>query len=260
MKYIFEDKESDILSVLYRRIFDETSDNFMYCEGVGSIRSNIKRLKSALRDSEDIHVFMDLTFDNVITCKEYIDTLKFIRDNEYKNVYVYPVFCSEYYFIQSLIELKILNIDDLLFSDADIINYRNSAIIRTEDDIRFCKNFEKYCKLILIKHVDDCMKHTKNSALYGVYYNNPCKCYITGCERDLDKISLDDKSFYYVSKFPYSPLNIHAKYEGFVRKEDSLRINRNLVDRFNEIVDTYMSKYGDECKAKHIPYLSRYIN
>ena len=75
MKYIFEDKESDILSVLYRRVFDEASDHFIYCEGVGSIRSNIKQIKSRLSDSEDIHVFMDLTFDNVITCKEYTDTL-----------------------------------------------------------------------------------------------------------------------------------------------------------------------------------------
>lgn len=120
---------------------------------------------------------MDMIPGNKETAKIY----KSLRDMSFKSQYrlvVLPVVCMEYYLVKSLKASQVMKsqagVDICINKDV----YFDSPLIVTDIDKSFVKNFEKYCKLILIKNLKKCASHSGKTTevRYGKYYLKDCFC------------------------------------------------------------------------------------
>lgn len=250
MLYIFEDKRDDMISRLFRYGYSNT-DRFIYAEGNGNI---IKLLdKNIITNDEEVYIILDMIYDNPVTSKIYRELCKHIRRSNYVNTIIFPITCAEQLFIKSL-DSSIINKDITYSMCIDILDYRESPIIETEQDRLFCKNFEKFCKLILIKDVADCAKHTRSSKLYGVYYNNPCLC--DNKNNMCKSKSLTDKSISLLEQYPCIPLGLNIAKGNKLSMGDCIKIHRDLVDKYNAIVHRFRTLYCDDIsRYRYIQYL-----
>lgn len=259
MIYIFEDREADIISKLFKAAYDEVVySKFIYANGNGSIISIVdEQLENT---QEDIAIFLDMIPGNKDIVKIY-HSLKKRYITSKGRVLVLPIVCSEYYFLKSIASTNLLKVNKNVIDTC--INrgvYFNSEIIQTEEDRRFCKNFEKFCKLILIKGVIECAKHSRGYGVnecssYGVYYTTDCKCKnpLHNCK----DMQLLEKSIRLLSEYPCVPRGNKGSNRA-LSSDDMIQIHRELVDSFNEMSTRYEAIDKDNSagnKYKRIPYI-----
>lgn len=185
--YIFEDKRQDLFSQLFRSGYPaDVGNSFIYTDGAGNL---VLYVEQALEDKsqDDIYVFMDVVADNRETVRIYQKLRNLSIRNSYRIV-VFPLVCSEFYFIQSIASREYLYnlISDNIKCGINIcVNkewYRDSPVIQTDLDREFTKSFEKYCKLLLLKESVflDCVRHSRGqdsqNSYYGNYYLSDCPC------------------------------------------------------------------------------------
>lgn len=107
----------------------------------------------------------------------------------------------------------------------------------------FCKNFEKYCKLILIKNLKYCAKHSgKDSKYYVAYYFNDCLCRFKNVDTDNlceQYESKEAKSIRFIKQYPQFPAVSIAKNMDQLNISDIWSIHRKLVGEFNNMVAYY---------------------
>lgn len=253
MIYLFEDKEDDLISILYRHAYgEEAQKNFIYCNGNSNI---IIKLEDILKNTDDkVIVFLDMVPDNKELNKLYnkIRKLSILSDSR---VYVLPIVCSEYYMIKSVccsdLIINKLGLDECINIDW----YKDSELITSEQDKNFCKTFEKYCKLVLMKSVSRCIAHTrgytKENKLYGAYYSLEC----TDCGACKINESLLYKSWKLLREYDAIPCG--SKFTNVVKLEDAdiIEIHRRLVDNYNRNVRKFREIDTDKRKYKEIKYI-----
>lgn len=234
MIYVFEDKKDDLLSKLFCKLYD--SCIFVYADGNGNL---VRIVEDLLISSDDnILVYMDLIPDNINTVSIYKSLKRISRKNDFRLV-VMPIVCAEYYFIKSLPEYLFLSDKGL----KECINkeyYKDSELI--EDSDRKCvKNFEKYCKLILLKNVVDCVRHSrKDNSKYGCYYEEDCLC--DGCYDFCKVYTAIEKAADYVYQYPVFPDTNLIDNCNKINIDSLWEIHRGLVDDYNLMVDNFMLK------------------
>ena len=243
MIYVFEDWEEDLLSKLFMSAYSENS--FIYARGAGNLIHIAEKL--LYKSDEIILVYLDTIPDNRESIRVYNNLKRLSKKNNFR-VIVLPVVCAEYYFIQSLPE-------DLYYSvkSVNICKsrgfWKNSDLLETVQDREFVRNFEKYCKLILLKNVRHCVKHTReNNNLYGYYYMQNCLCDFSMdiCKED----NRLNKAVRYVCEYPVVP---ELNFKGSFRKlnlDEIWDIQRTLVDTFNDMVDLYICNDCDSAYSK----------
>lgn len=240
--YIFEDKYQDLLSRLFRSGYpDAIGNSFRYADGVGNI---VLYAEQALEDKgqDDIYVFMDVIADNRETARVYQKLRNLSIRNSYRIV-VFPLVCSEFYFIQSIASKKHLYSsvsDDIKCGINICINkewYRDSPIMQTDLDREFTKSFEKYCKLILLKESVflDCVRHSRGqdnqNSYYGDYYLSDCLC--ASPDHLCIEYKCTSKALDLLKRYPCVPSGTLFK-ERVLSEEEIWDLHRNLVDVYNE--------------------------
>lgn len=258
MIYLFEDNEKDVLSKLYMQAYpDEIRKNFVYTKGNGDL---IKFADIYLKSS-DVAVFIDMVPDNE-NCRDiYLDLVKLSVDPKYSNrLLIFPIVCSEYYMIKSL--CKYTEYIDKDHNDVKICldcgDYRQSTVYTYGG--RVCKNFEKYCKIILKRHVIDCIKHKSRfddgsvNEKYSLYYCEDCLCDKSDSLYNIR--SLKDKAIELLSVYdvvPSGSLTTHIQ----CIDSSIASIHRKLVDDYNKMLANYIKlgiiRYTKK-KAKNIVY------
>lgn len=253
MIYLFEDNEKDLISILYKSIYGSNMiRNFRYCNGNGNLCKTTKDELNKHNDS--IAVFMDTIPGNRDIIRIY-NELKSLSLKSNNRVIVFPIVCSEYYFIKSILDKNV--IEDYTGIDICISKkpYFKSPLIQSEEDRRFCKNFEKYCKLILKKNLHNCAKHTSlNNDKYGIYYKSDCLCSseLASCKI----LDIEAKSFDLVKQYPCFPKLYTVTNLVKFSERDIIQIHRRLVDEFNSMVDIYTNEdIANIHKYKHISYM-----
>ena len=227
MKYIFEDKKDDILSKLLCRAYsEEVSSNFIFAGGNGRIKSVLEGLLST--GDEYIFIFLDTIPANDSIRRLYRDLSRICKKSE--RCIVFPIVCSEYYFIKFLydIQFPVNDLDALKFC-VDKTFYKSSSLLDTEESVLFAKNFEKFYKLVL-KHVNVLNSCLEKSDNYIKFLS--CDCI---CDNELDKcysLSLLKNAVGYISKFPCFPSGSYLD-ELVLTKDEIVQEHRNLVDGFN---------------------------
>lgn len=254
MIYLFEDKKDDILSKLFRAGYTNTS-NFIYANGNSKLEKTACNILQTT--SENVGIFIDMIPGNDSIHKIYYSLKRL--GNKYPNrVIILPLVCSEYYFIRSILDTNIIRLNrDVtlctsrgLYFGADALNDPRSKV--------FCKNFEKFCKLILMRYVDDCVRHStikedgSANSLYGYYYTNNCHC--NKSKTCCKSISLEDKSFKFLSEFPCIPVGSNSKCKVNVSDQEMIQLRLKLINDYNKMVDLY--KGNDPDKTKKYKYIT----
>lgn len=238
MIFIFEDHEEDIISKFFKKAYsDNIANSFIYAKGNGNIKNIAKQTLTMTNDT--VVVFFDTIPGNKETWKIY----KTLRDMSIQVNYrmiVLPLVCMEYYLIKALKNSQVIidntGIDICINKDL----YFNSPLISTADDKTMVKNFEKYCKLILIKNLKACACHSGKTTVqcYGAYYINDCLCEFKDNECCQEKLCSKLKN--YLSQFDYVPENSITGNSKILSTEEVWDIHRKLVQEYNEMVNYYI--------------------
>lgn len=225
MIHLFEDSPDTPLSVLYQHAYRGTGTTLMYAEGATKLIDCLCELPD-----EKVAVYVDVIPDNENTVFTY-NRLVAYAQGHIGRIFVIPTFSAEYYFIKSIAEL--LNMwlpEGEVARCLSVRDWGKSSILETEDDFKFARTFEKFCKLILIKSAPDCMKITgvAKCGASGNFYTSDCSW--DGCELGYTK-SLEEKALQYVRKYPIFP-SLVGKYANLcnVNNEQVVLANHLLCE------------------------------
>lgn len=194
MKYIFEDHKDSKESKLFRAGYPKSvSDNFIYTNGHGNLYAEAK--KQLELDSEIIVVFIDMPPDNPEIVHSYNHLCTLARNED--RLAVIPIVCSEYY-IASMVfryypELVINN--EILQACLDVSYWGELPL--NEQDKRFCRNFENFCKVAVKKSFISCVAST------DTFYTRDCLCdtFLSMCKSE----NIRTKSMNLLKSYPAVP-------------------------------------------------------
>lgn len=254
MIYIFEDDIRDPIPSLFLQSYDiNATTEFIYTKGNGNI---YKKVEGLINSNDTIIVYLDTIPGNIETRRLYNKLLKLSRRNN-KSIIVLPILGAEYYFIKSIHNKPIVIDKDSVNICVNNKSYFNSAIISTQEDKKYCKYYERFCKLVLNKAVMDCVRNSEdngNNTQFRWYYNKKCRC-----EKSLDiceSEELKDKSNDLLCAYPCIPSNSLINNKKSLNIQDIWNIHRILVDEHNELCDELAN--NDPDKSKTVTY--KYIN
>lgn len=256
MIYVFEDDERDPLPQLFMKAYDhQISSTFIYTRGNGNIYNNVVNL---LGSGENVVVYLDTIPGNDSTRRLYVRLGRLSRQNNNRLI-VLPIIGAEYYFIKSVQHENVVTSP----KDIDIcVNrkaYFQSQLLSEPKEKKYCKSYERYCKIILEKAVLDCIRNAKddgNNLYFRWYYEKNCKCgnSLPSCsEKELLKKAED-----FVKSFPYVPEGSIALDAKGLPRDDIWLIHRNLVDEHNELCRELRQKDPDISRKnlyKEIKYI-----
>lgn len=162
----------------------------------GSTRTLDKLKRIMQRDGADTCyiVFYDVSPNNINTVNGYRDLM--IRCKSFKNVYILPIICIEYFLVHMLREMKVLQcgaklepfiqylVDDFDW-DKFLSEYRGGEFLFTyKENLKdgrlpgAIKSLEKSYKYILEKQPYECLnnRNSESSDSKGRFYKNDCDC------------------------------------------------------------------------------------
>lgn len=234
MKILFEDKKDDVLSILFRESLPkEIRERIEYANGNGNL---IKKAQELLQNGGDVLVVLDTVPSNKSIRDIYVSLRRLSRQNEYRLI-VWNIVCAEYYFIKafgSMNQVKAF----LDTKDIEVVLERKpfggASIIQTEEDRIFTKNFEKFCKLYILKNGADCVNQS------GLFFAKDCICQ-NGCE----SLTLIEKSTMY-----------RGAYQVLFEESSSEKLwatHRKLLEDANQMIQLYNS--ADYLKINTYPVI-----
>ena len=253
MIYLFEDKQGSQLSALFRGAYTaEVASRFCYSNGNAKLKETAHRL---LREhpEETVMTFIDITPDNKWTVLLYNELVtEYVESGQ--RILPVPIVCSEFYFIRSIANLPICLDKAALRLCIEELPWRESSLVSTVDDKKFCKNFEKFCKLYLLKAVKDCAKSTPgvgaSNTEYDVFYTQDCPC-IVSIPR-CSPISVADKAKRYVAQFPCYPKGtVNLAGTGTLDMHKFIRLNHLLCYYHNQKINEFNT--GEDCVERLSP-------
>ncbi len=246
MIYVFEDNKKDPLPQLFMRSYrKEISSNFIYTEGNGNVYSNVEHL---LNNNDTILVYLDTIPGNDSTRRIYHKLASLSRKNNNK-IIVLPILGSEYYFIKSIQSEKVItskiDIDTCINRKA----YFSSKLLSNQKEKDYCKYYERYCKLVLMKAVLDCVRNSEDNGKnehFRWYYNKDCRC-IAPLSFCINK-SIQDKSSDFLKAFPCVPDGCNIQNMKRVEIPAIWNIHRALVEEHNKLCMELREKEPNEVR------------
>lgn len=227
MKILFEDFADSVLSQLFRVAYDDTSD-FIYVAGNSNFYPVANEL---LRSSnETIYVYLDAIPGNKIIYDLYRDLVKLSSRNGARLI-VFPIVCSEYYFIKSIADIVK---NDEINVCVKLLPYFDTELYKRNP--RLSKNFEKFCKRVLVEMVPDCMKQTPTvGEIFHTFYHEDCLCRFRQhfCKEQTQLL----KSLKLLRAYPCVP--VCGGKPGFspIDLAEVREIQNSMVDSFNDFSD-----------------------
>jgi hypothetical protein len=226
--YVFEDKRDDVLSDFYRKAYpQDIGERFVYTNGNGNILDKVGKILELT--NETIVVFLDFYPSNDSIVRIYKKLSHLSRNNNNRLV-VMPIVCAEYYM------LRLLKKNDMIIDKRSVDTALEfglyDEILVSDEDRKFCTTFEKYCKLVLMKSVKECVS-TKGKC---TYYREDCLCQMPA-DSECKENRLVDKASGYVGEYPCSPKGSYSSEKNYQTIDDIWNRHRELVDMFNNIAD-----------------------
>lgn len=241
---LFEDKRDDLLSSLIRRAYpDSVSEKFVYANGNGNFVVLAKKILET--SQENVYVFLDSPPCNPSVNEVYMNLTKLSREFDNRLI-VFNIVCAEYYFIKAFAGTNIYKplFDDLPI-DVNNIYFKSKLYNACDKNKKFSKNYEKYCKLVLMNDFIDCAKHTRGNDdnmnhEYGYFYDSDCLC--STSKIDCNEMTLSEKALKLIDMYPYMPEE-HYKNDKPMSYDKIIEKHRELVDEFNRVAELYNNFY-----------------
>lgn len=222
MIYLFEDKADDYLSALFRSSLPESiKSRISYACGNGNL---LRLAENFLMTGETVVVVLDTIPANKSIRDIYIALRRLSRQNEYRLI-VWNVICAEYYFIKAFGRERRLRAFEREVDyeiATEVLPYKASALIKTDEDSAFTKTFEKFCKLYMLKNGGRCIQ----SEL--LFFAGDCKC-DTECKKE----ALGEKSDQYRKAYGIDTQSQVHEALWAVHRE-LLAISNKAIERYNQ--------------------------
>lgn len=234
MRYLFEDKKDDDLCKLFRAAYPSSvSDSFDFLDGNGNLEHNTLEI---MNNSDDIvFIFMDFVPANR-NIKTIYNNLCRIGRKYRGRVIVLPIVCFEYYFICYLLKIcfPVLR-RDIIESCVRKEFYLNSDLMSDERSKSYVRNFERFCKVVLVNEsvLISCLRKEIDKVKF---FNVDCIC-DTALEK-CQSLSLRDKAIGFLREFPCFPSGSYLN-ETVLNMEDIKLVHRQLIDEFNVWSDSF---------------------
>lgn len=223
MKYLFEDKAEDYLSHLFCYSLPEhVKSQIVYAEGNGNLVNKSRELLDA---GEIVVVILDTIPANKSIRDIYISLRRLSRQYDYRLI-VWNIICAEYYFIRCFGQSKSLKAfdRDLDFDlVSNILPYKESTLIQTEEDKAFTKTFEKFCKLYIMKNGAECIYPD------SIFFMDDCKC-----DTDCESVLLSDKSEVYRKAYEMVIGDNNSMDELWKTHRELLKNTNGAIERYND--------------------------
>lgn len=222
MKILFEDKKDDVLSKLFcESLPHEILEQIEYANGNGNL---VKKAQELLQNGEEVLVILDTVPSNKSIRDIYVSLRRISRQSEYRLI-VWNIICAEYYFIKAFGKMdKVKAFSNT--KDLELVLERRpfggASIIQTEEDHIFTKNFEKFCKLYILKNGADCVNQS------GIFFIKDCIC-----RDECDILPLIEKSTLY--REAYQVVFGESSFEKL------WEVHRKLLEEANEMILLYNS-------------------
>lgn len=246
VKLLFEDNENTPSSILLKNSMH--GDNIYFASGNSQV---LNKLKSIYNDGDTVFIFFDVSPNNKWTIKFYNNIVQTIKGSkQYKNIYIIPIICIEYYICKFLKEYNYIVIKN------EVIKQLANAIIGDTFDYskipmsilkvnKLNNSLEKMYKHILSNQAMKCMNNKNDDSydLYGMFYKCDCRC-----ERKYCSINCTD-SLEIKSERLYTSLPVFAVSSPEHREIiNRLGIHISNID-INDIYKEVKQFYDDICRS-----------
>lgn len=234
MTFIFEDNSLDFLSRLFLHSYhSSTIDLMKYAKGNGNL---LRIAKNTLQSTSDlVIVYLDTIPGNPEIFDIYHNLTGLSRYYDGRLI-VMPIICAEYYFLKSMVGTDHVTNHEEVRRCVNKVPYFDSSLISTEADKKYCRNFEKYCKLVLLK----------------------CTRVFQSKRQDLELVGTDiaDMSIRLLTTYPVVPKELSMNFLNTVSIETCKKIRIKLVNEFNTFVDVLREADDDDIgKDRKYKYL-----
>ena len=235
MIFLFEDKEDDQLSCLWRKSFYNNDIRLVYANGNGRL---VEKAEELLKENDTIIVLLDTVPANKSIRDIYVALRRLSRKNEFR-IIVWNIVCAEYYFIKAFAEQKDLRAFSSTIDISIIRNkesYQEGNLIIDDADKAFTKTFEKFCKLFILKNGGECINVSKAFFCENCSDNAVCR-----------ELSIDVKSFMYRREYGiYEMENITV--------EKAWEFHNKFLMEANNMIETY-NKSGKYLEVRLYPVI-----
>jgi len=190
-------------------------------------RNIINRIRELDDGVTEMLVYIDVMPDNFLTLQEFNRVVKWVADNELKNVHVLPIPCVEYYAIAAFLDPQYKEVPTVL----EFNLYKQVPINHRGKELS-CKSFEKYCKSVLNNYIG-CLKPA------GSFYTDDCMC--NQRQQLCDSGDLYRKAWQLIGKLPVFVISSNTSVPISTRCVDMKDVQKRLADRFNLVVLRYIT-------------------
>jgi len=241
MKFLFEDNREDQLSQLFLYLYQDSPvlDDIIYTEGNAALSDFAEEF---LRSGEKVVAFLDVLPGNVEIWRIYFDLCKLSATFNY-NLIVIPIVSAEHCFLKSVIGTALVKDVEALQSCVDLQPMYHPNVVSTEQDRKFCKTYEKYCKLVLRKCLYSCFK-TK------LFTTRDCVI--------IEKVlTLEEKATNLLRHYPCFPPGSRAKDANLIYWDDIWDIHRKCIDNVNTLNNKFQEA-GKPGRYKTYKYIKEF--
>lgn len=210
-------------------------ESFKFAAGSANLRKAIQTL------NEEVYVYVDVVLDNPETVTTYGELVRTFRRN--KSVRIIPIPCIEYYVVQYLHDLGLLDNKyyDLSSRTFDFKSFIDKSFGNVPHSI------ETFYKALLNTSKYICTRNTKSvkNIGTGTFYRTDCAC--TQYCRGLCKKSLREKSDLLVSYLPAYPAS--GELRESLRKQGRSSISISL-EEFHQLQRLLYDKMSSDLGLK----------
>ena len=210
-------------------------ESFKFAAGSANLRKVIQTL------NEEVYVYVDVVLDNPETVTTYGELVRTFRRN--KSVHIIPIPCIEYYVVQYLHDLGLLDNKyyDLSSRTFDFKSFIDKSFGNVPHSI------ETFYKALLNTSKYICTRNTKSvkNIGTGTFYRTDCAC--TQYCRGLCKKSLREKSDLLVSYLPAYPAS--GELRESLRKQGRSSVSISL-EEFHQLQRLLYDKMSSDLGLK----------
>lgn len=220
---MFEDSKEAIPSQVLRLACPEL---FEFAGGNRNIKNKLDEIYNS---SESFIIYMDAVPDNEQTMRQIIQIVKYVKEKNYRDVYVIPIPCIEYYIIKAFGDRHNPEIQTVLSLGSYAESELNKKVYRG-----MCPSFEKYCKQVALHVLKFCQRVGKGKE--GLYYLSDCLCEKADVEGCTIGVTRMQKAWSLVQSLPVFETN-HTNVYFKVQRVDISDIQRKQVEMYNTLCD-----------------------
>lgn len=248
--YVFEDNSASLLSQLFRKAYSpDVVANFHYARGNSKI---VAYVTTTFSSEDEVTVFLDMPPGNPNVVRHYIQLADLRK--QYSKLLVFPLICSEYYYLQFVRGTHIVAVPQWVDSClAFNLVSATPSILTAEEETKYT-TYENFCKLVARKAIIQCGRIgvlNKGESDKRPFFYADCLCGTHLVSQRCRSWSAVEKSLAFIKQFPVHPAFGVQEGERLATWDERVSIHRKLVNNYN-LLSLLMSRKDADRKGRYV--------